>query len=136
MTPDQKAFLEGHRLVVVGLPREDSAPHLSPVYYVMDGDDIVISTTASRFKARAVRRDPWISLCILGEQSPFPYTTVYGHATIEEQGASEVMMRIGERMTGNQVPESMRPAIERRARDEGRVVLRVRIERFGGTAYT
>jgi len=101
VTPEQKAFLEQHRLVVVGLPRKGGAPHLSPVYYAMDGDDITISTTASRFKAKAVRRDPRIALCILGEQLPFPYMTVYGHATIEEQGAPDVMMEIGERMTGN-----------------------------------
>jgi PPOX class probable F420-dependent enzyme len=135
MTPEQRAFLEGHRLVVVGLPRKAAAPHLSPVYYAMDGDDIIISTTASRFKARAVRRDPRIALCILGEQLPFPYMTVYGHATIDEQGAVDVMMKVGERMTGNPVPESARPAVEQRAKDEGRVVLRVRIERFGGTAF-
>lgn len=135
MTPEQKAFLEQHRLVVVGLPRKAAAPHLSPVYYAMDGDDIIISTTASRFKAKAVRRNPQIALCILGERSPFPYMTVYGHATIEEQGAPDVMMKIGERMTGNPVPETARPALLKRAQDEDRVVLRVRIERFGGTAY-
>jgi len=41
-----------------------------------------------------------------------------------------VMMQVGGRMAGNPLPESTRPAVEERARKEGRVVLRVRPEAF------
>ena len=130
MTPEeQKEFLKNHRLVIVGVARKDGPPHMSPVYYVMDGDDILISTTESRIKTKAIRRNPAVSLCILGEQMPFPYLTVYGRGVIEQQGAVELMMKIGARITGSPVPESARPAVEKRAKDEGRVVLRVTPER-------
>jgi len=33
------------------------------------------------------------------------------------------------------MPETARPALLKRAKDEGRVVLRIRIERFAGTVY-
>lgn len=126
MNPEERAkFLNEHRLCVVGYEREDGPPSLSPVYYVMDGDDLLISTTASRAKAKAVRRNPQVSVCVLGEAMPFPYLTLYGEARIEEGDAAGVMMRIGERMSGNPVPESARPLVEKRAADEGRVVLRV-----------
>ena len=127
---ERREFLEQHRLAIVGVPRRAGPPHMSPVYYVVDGDDIVISTTASRFKARAIGKNPDVSLCVIGEQPPFPYLLVYGKGSIEEGGAVDVMMRIGERMTGNPLPESARPAVEERARKEGRVVLRVRPEAF------
>jgi len=134
MTPEeQKTFLSSNRLVIVGLPRKAGAPHMSPVYYVMDSDDILISTTASRFKAKAVRRNPQVSLCVLGEQPPFPYLLVYGTGTIEETGAAQAMRKIGERMTGNPIPDAALPAIEQRAKDEGRVVLRVKPESFAST---
>ncbi len=134
MTPDEgQAFLRDHRLCIVGLPRATGGPHMSPVYYVMDGADLLISTTASRFKARAVRRNSAVSVCVLGEQPPFPYLLVYGRGRIEEDGAVELMMKIGEKMTGNPVPVSARPAVEQRAREEGRVVLRVTPERFAST---
>ena len=126
MTPEEQSdFLRNNRLVIVGIPRKNRAPHMSPVYYVMDGDDIIISTTASRWKAKAIRRNPAVSLCIIGEQQPFPYLTIDGRGVIEEQGAVETMMKVGARMTGNPIPEAARPAIEQRAKDEGRVVLRV-----------
>ncbi len=131
MTPEErKTFLAEHRLCVVGYERESGPPALSPVYYVMDGDDLLISTTASRAKAKAVRRSPEVSVCVLGEAMPFPYLTVFGRGSIEEDGAPDLMMRVGEKMSGNPIPEAARPAIEQRARDEGRVVLRVTPERF------
>ncbi len=131
MTPEErKAFLSSHRLCIVGFEREGGPPSLSPVYYAMDGDDLIISTTATRAKARAVRRNPAVSVCVLGEEQPFPYLTVFGRGRIEEEDAVGVMMRIGEAMTGNPVPESMRPALEERARKEQRVVLRVTPESY------
>jgi PPOX class probable F420-dependent enzyme len=131
MTPEERSkFLADHRLCVVGFARRSGPPSLSPVYYAMDGDDLLISTTASGAKAKAIRRNPQVSVCVLGEAMPFPYLTVYGKGRIEETGVVETMMKVGERMTGNPIPESARPAVEKRARDEGRVVLRVTPEGF------
>ncbi len=131
MTPEErKAFLKDHRLAIVGAERKDAPPQLSPVYYVMDGDDLLISTTATRAKAKVIRRDPRVSVCVLGEQQPFPYLTVYGRGRIETDGAVDVMMAVGGVMAGNPLPESMRPAIEQRAEKEQRVVLRVTPQSF------
>ncbi len=126
MTPEErKAFLSEHRLAIVGAERKDAPPQLSPVYYVMDGDDLLISTTATRAKAKVIRHNSRVSICVLGEQPPFPYLTVYGRGRIETEGAVDVMMAVGGAMAGNPLPESMRPAIEQRAEKEQRVVLRV-----------
>ena len=76
MTPEErKTFLSEHRLAIVGAVRADGRPQLSPVYYAMDGDDLLISTTATRAKAKAVRRDDRVSVCVIGEQLPFPCLT-------------------------------------------------------------
>ena len=134
MTSDeQREFLQANRLCIIGIPRAAGAPQMTPVYYAVDGEDLLISTTASRWKAKAVRRNPAISICVLGEKQPFPYLLIYGRAVIEEQGAVDAMMKIGEKMSGNPVPESARPAVEERARNEGRVVLRFTPERFSPT---
>jgi PPOX class probable F420-dependent enzyme len=131
MTPEERRnFLIEHRLAIVGVERVDGPPQLSPVYYVMDGDDLLISTTATRAKTPAVRRAGRVSVCVLGEQQPFPYLTVSGKGRIEEKGAVDVMMAVGGRMTGGPLPESTRPALEQRAKDEGRVVLRVTPESY------
>lgn len=126
MTPEErKQFLADHRLCIVGYARKSGSPAMTPVYYAMDGDEIIISTTRSRAKAKAIARSPQVSVCVLGEQQPFPYLTVYGRGRIEDAGAVDAMMRVGARMTGNPVPEAARAAVEKRAQEEGRVVLRI-----------
>ena len=132
-TPEQQAFLESHRLVIVGIGRKVGPPHMSPVYYVMDGADILMSTTASRFKARAVRKNDDVSLCILSEELPFPYILIYGKAVVEEAGAAELMRKIGEKISGSPIPDAALPAIQERATKEGRVVLRVKPTEFFST---
>ncbi|MBI2887852.1 MAG: pyridoxamine 5'-phosphate oxidase family protein [Chloroflexi bacterium] len=118
-------FLNAHRLCVFGYAREDKPPSLSPVYYVMDGEDLLISTMASRAKTGAVRRNAQVSLCVLHEEPPFPFLTVFGRAQVEETGVVESIMRIRGAIRGVPVPESERPAIEEQARREERVILRV-----------
>ncbi len=126
MTPEErKTFLSEHRLAIVGAERKDAPPQLSPVYYVMDGDDLLISTTATRAKSKVIRRNARVSVCVLGEQLPFPYLTVYGRGQIDTEGVVDVMMAVGGAMAGNPLPESVRPTIEERAKKEQRVVLRV-----------
>jgi hypothetical protein len=94
----------------------------------MDGDDILISTMEARGKAKAVRRDPQVSLCILDEQWPPTYLQVYGTAVLErdEEQAADVLLQIVELMAGEEVPDERREQIAQLARDEQRVVLRVR----------
>ena len=133
MDEQQREFLSSHRLCVVGVARRRGPPSLSPVYYVMDGDDLLISTTASRAKAKLIRRDPAVSVCVLGEQPPFPYLTLFGHGRIEEEGATDLLARVGEAISGRPVTPEARAALDERARSEGRVVLRVAPERFVST---
>lgn len=51
--------------------------------HVMDGDDILISTTRARAKAKAVQRNPKASLCVLDENWPPTYITVFCNAYID-----------------------------------------------------
>ncbi len=131
MTPEErKLFLEKHRLAVLGVERKDAPPHLSPVYYVLDGDDVLISVTETRIKTALIRRSGRLSLCVLHEEFPFPYLRIEGVARIENDGAPELMVRIAEKMSGTPVADSVRPMIEQRARDEQRVVLRLTPESY------
>lgn len=126
MIPEEhRQFLETHSLCIVGFSRKNGPPSLSPIYYWLDGEEIVFSTTKARGKGRAASRNADISLCVLDTNPPFPYLLVYGKATVDEVGAVNAMMKIGEIMSGKPVPESARPAIEQRAKNEGRIAVRV-----------
>ena len=125
---ERRAFVREHRTAVFGNSRKQDGPAMSIVYYVMDGDDLLISTMADRAKARAVRRSPKVSLCVLDEKWPPSYLLLYADAVVETDYARTVdlMLRIAGVMAGREMPESVRPLVEEGARREKRVVLRCR----------
>lgn len=134
MTPEErKQLLESNRYCVVAYNRKSGPPAASPVYYVMDGDDLLISTQAVRMKGKVFAKEREVTVCVLAEDHPSaPYITIYGKAKTEPDGAVDLMMRVGAVMTGNEIPEAARPALEERAKKESRVVLRVKPERYVG----
>jgi PPOX class probable F420-dependent enzyme len=125
---ERREFVRKHRTCVFGYNRKDDGPAMTVVYYVMDGDDLLVSTMAARGKARAVKRNSKVSLCILDEQWPLTYLQVYGEATLEEDFglAVDVLRRVVDLMAGEDVSSAKLPEIERMAREEDRVVIRVR----------
>src|SRR5262249_39513481 len=80
----RRGFVRSHRTCIFGYNRKDDGPAMTVVYYVLDGDDLLISTMAERAKARAVRRDPKVSICVLDELWPLTYVQVYGDAVVED----------------------------------------------------
>jgi len=132
MIPEHhREFVARNRLCVLGWNRSGAAaegPPLTPVFYVTDGDDVVISVTEDRAKTKALRRDPAISVCVLGEEMPYPYVTLFGTARIEQEAAFEVMARVVESM-GRPLDDERRAALKERATREHRVVLRVTPQR-------
>jgi PPOX class probable F420-dependent enzyme len=125
---ERREFVRKHRTCIFGYNRGDDGPAMTVVYYVLDGDDLLISTMAARAKTRAVQRNPKVSLCVLDEQWPLTYLQVYGSATVEEDfsQAVDVMRRVIDLMAGEQMPAAKLPEIQRMCRDENRVVIRFR----------
>jgi PPOX class probable F420-dependent enzyme len=123
----RRQFVRDHRTCVFGYGRKEHGPAMTVVYYLMDGDDLLISTMADRGKTKAVTRDGRVSLCILDEKWPLSYVQVYGTAVVcdDHELATDVLTRVIGIMAGEEVPESRRPQIEQMVDDEKRVVIRV-----------
>ncbi|HTZ64632.1 MAG TPA: pyridoxamine 5'-phosphate oxidase family protein [Solirubrobacteraceae bacterium] len=129
MTPEERRqFVREHRTAIFGYPRQQHGPAMSIVYYVTDGEEILVSTMAARAKAKAVARSPKVSLCVLDEQWPPNYLQVYCDATLDRDfdRVVDVMMGIAAVMAGAPMPEDVRPMVEAGARVEERVVVRLR----------
>ena len=123
----------GFAVVVVAAGSGTRLGHGIPKALVaLDGDEIVISITTERHKYRAITRDPQVSLCIIHEEMPFPYATVYGTGRIDEDGGAEAMVAVSERMFGRALTDDERAGIDRRVVAEHRVALRVTVDRVIG----
>lgn len=124
---ERRDFVRRHRTAIFGYGRMRHGPSMTIVYYVMDGDDILVSTMAGRGKAKAIERGSRVSLCVLDEQWPPTYLLVYCKARVETEPTAvvDLMMRIAGTMAGSPMPEEVRPMVEEGARREQRVVLRL-----------
>ena len=125
---ERRKFVRTHRTAIFGYNRNNDGPSMSVVYYMMDSDDILVSTMLERGKAKAVFRNPKVSLCVLDEKWPLTYLLVYCTAAVETdvEAATEMLMRIAGLMAGQAMPESVRGNMKRMAVEEKRVVLRLK----------
>lgn len=64
LTPEQRAFLEELHFGVLGTVSASGAPHLTVMWYVLDGDEIMFNTVATRAKATNLDRDARVSLLV------------------------------------------------------------------------
>ena len=124
---ERREFVERNRTAIFGYNRQKDGPAMTVVYYVLDGNDILVSTMAERAKAKAVERSQKVALCILNEQWPPTYLQVYCDAKVETDHDANVDlgMRIAGVMAGAPMPDEVRPMIADGVRREGRVVLRL-----------
>ena len=124
---ERRQFVRDHRTCIFGYNRKNDGPAMTVVYYIMDGDDLLVSTMADRAKAKAVQRDPHVSLCVLDENWPLTYLQVYGRAEYDPdpEHASQLMRRVVALMSGEPVPDEKYPAIQKMCVEEKRVVLRI-----------
>jgi PPOX class probable F420-dependent enzyme len=100
--PSIREFLTAARLGVVCTIRPDGRPRQSVTYYILDGDRVLISTESKRGKARDVIRDGWASICVMGQEAPYPSVTVEGPAGIRTAGIGQATARIFAAISGNQ----------------------------------
>ncbi len=80
-----RAFVqEGTRTGKLATVRADGRPHVVPIWFVLDGDDVVFTTGARSVKAHALRRDPRACMCVDDENPPYAYVMIDGVVTISD----------------------------------------------------
>jgi PPOX class probable F420-dependent enzyme len=82
---DLRAFLsEGTRTGKLAYVAADGRPLVAPVWFVLDGDDLLFNTGKATGKARAIARDPRVAVCVDSEVPPFGFVQVQGEAAVSE----------------------------------------------------
>lgn len=97
------AFLsEGTRTGKLATTRADGRPHVAPIWFVVDGQDLVFMTGANTVKGRTLRREPRVSLAVDLEEAPYSFVIVEGTVTISEdlEEMLPLSIRIGARYMG------------------------------------
>jgi PPOX class probable F420-dependent enzyme len=130
-TAELRDFLTaGTRTGKLATVRADGTPHVVPIWFVLDGDDLVFNTGADTVKGRALARTGRAALCVDEEAAPYAYVTVRGPVTLSTD-LDEMLVwatRIAERYMG---PELAAGYGARNAVD-GELLVRLRLEKAHG----
>lgn len=82
---EQREFLlAGTRTGKVSWTAPDGRALVTPVWFLLDGDDVVFTTGADTSKGRHLRRDPRLTLCVDLEEPPYGFVQIQGTATVSE----------------------------------------------------
>lgn len=129
MTKDQwqKFVSEGTRTAKLSTVREDGSPHIAPVWFLLDGDDLVFNTGQDTVKGRNLARDGRVGLCVDDDRPPFAFVTLQGRAELSDrlEEVRDWATRIAARYMGEDVAEQYGA----RNGVPGELLVRVRIEK-------
>jgi PPOX class probable F420-dependent enzyme len=82
-TEEWREFVSsGTRTGKAGVTTSDGTPHVTPIWFLLDGDDLVFTTAESGVKGRALRRDPRICLCVDEDAPPYSFVSLWGTASV------------------------------------------------------
>jgi PPOX class probable F420-dependent enzyme len=75
-------LLHGTRTGKLGYTATDGRPLIAPVWFTIDGEDLVFTTFTDNAKARSIRRDPRVVMLVDLEEPPYAYVQVQGVAEL------------------------------------------------------
>lgn len=85
LTESQLGFLKNHELCRLATASKDARPHVVPVIYAMDGDDVIIAVDYGTKKLANLRENPRVAL-VVDEYRPNGGLMVEGDCEILERG--------------------------------------------------
>lgn len=134
MTKDQwHAFVSaGTRTAKLATVRADGRPHIAPIWFLLDGDDLVFNTGEDTVKGRNMARDGRISLCVDDDRPPFSFVTIEGRAELSDrlEDVRHWATRIAARYMGEELAEQYGA----RNGVPGELLVRVRVDKVVGLA--
>ena len=133
LTDALREFLDANRVGVLATTAANGRPRQSVVYYARDSERLLISTESKRLKARDAQRTGWASLCVRGDDQPYPSAVFSGPAEIltEDIGAATAAVMHG--IAGTVEPPE--PQSDGALAAIDRVVLAITIDRVSAVNY-
>jgi PPOX class probable F420-dependent enzyme len=82
---ERRAFLAGGApTAALATTRADGSPHVAPIWFLPDGDDVVFTTWHASVKGRNLARDPRAALSVDDPGFPFAFVVLEGTCTLSD----------------------------------------------------
>ncbi|MCY3823623.1 MAG: PPOX class F420-dependent oxidoreductase [Nitrospinae bacterium] len=129
MTHDEAlAFLSEQHYGVLSTLLADGRSHPTPIVFDYKDGVAEISMTRGRVKARNLERDPRATLCVMPQESFYPYLCAEGEAELVEDPDGTKNLDLYRRITGKD-PDDLDEYLQA-MKNEKRLVARLRVTRM------
>ena len=119
LPPELDEFLSQPNPSVIGTLRPDGSPHTAATWYLWENGRVLVNMDEGRKRLEYLRRDPRVSITVLGAEDWYHHVTLVGRAAvIEDDPALEAIDRLSIRYTGEPYAQ----------RDRGRVNAWIEVE--------
>ena len=132
INPAQRKFLEERHFAVVGTTNPDGSPHLAVMWYLLDGDDIIVNSAQGRIKDRNLAQDPRMSLVVENE---YRWIRIDGRVRIEhdQKITLEDIRRLASRYYEDE--RKVAEAIRNNFSKQHRITYRLPLQRITGEGF-
>ena len=120
----------GVRTGSVATVGEDGRPHVVPIWYIVEGEDIVFTTWHTSVKARNLASNGRAAMTIDDEEPPYSYLMAEGRVTISDDPTES--RRVATLAGGKYMGAARADEFGARNGVEGELVVRLRIEHLVG----
>ena len=126
MTDDQRRsfLLDGTRTGILATTRADGSPHAAPVWFTLDGDDVIFTTGADTVKGGNLRRDGRAVIVVDESTPPFDFVMVQGRVELSED--MDELLRWATALGGRYMGADFAEAFGRRNAVPGELLVRLR----------
>lgn len=123
--PQVREFLtHGTRTAKVAFVASDGRPVVAPVWFILDGDELVFNTGKTTGKGKALIRDGRIALSVDLEEPPYAAVLIQGTVALSED--SDELLRTATEIGGRYMGADRAEEFGRRNGVPGELVVRVR----------
>lgn len=71
-------MMERPRTGKIATTRPDGRPHVAPIWFALDGEQLLFTTWHTTAKATHMRLSQWVSICVDDENPPFAFVKYDG----------------------------------------------------------
>ncbi|MBI4300091.1 MAG: PPOX class F420-dependent oxidoreductase [Chloroflexi bacterium] len=119
--PQIREFLSHPYLAKLATINRDGSPHLTYVWFELNGNALLVPTTKDRVKTKNIERDPRATIAIDNPDNAWQWVIVGGRVSVVTEGAHDLIERLALKYMG---PERG-TAYGRQTKSEPRITLRI-----------
>jgi PPOX class probable F420-dependent enzyme len=118
-------LLDTPRTAKIATVRPDGRPHITPIWFDLDGETLIFTTWHESVKAENLHRDGHVAICVDDEIPPFAFVIIEGLAEFIDD--PEQLFFWAKRISGRYMGTDQAESYGRRNAVPGELLVRVKL---------